>query len=589
MQIIELLARKARRRLIVNKVLEVVPKNLLIYLCIAGIAVAISKLWPIGIDGTLWFVSSLSLAIVAAAIHSTISLWRQRPTITQAAIEIDRRYGLKERISSALTLGDAELNSPLALALQADAQKKASTIDLRDHFAIGMKRSALWPLLPIACLIVFWFAPNPISAANQTAQATSQASATQVKNATNPLLEQLKKKRIEAEEKGLNETAELFKQLESELNDLQKKGTLEKSDVLAKLNDLKDKMEERRKEVDAGDNLQKNLDKLKSLTDGPADELARAMEKGDFETAREQINQLQDKLLNDKLTSEEKQKLTEQLEQMEKALKEAGEKNEAQKKELEKKLDAAKKAGDAQKAAEAQKELDKLEDAEQQMQKLQDIADKLANAKESLQNGNPSEAANQLQQLSEELSELAEQAQESEELDAMLEEFEQSKESMKCEECEGKGCSKCEGNGSAKDGENKGNRKAAGKKGSKSGSSQEDSDGTSKNGNGGKGKGGESEGFGMGEGQGAGDRPEKENDTDTYESQLRDQMRKGETIVGGKTGGANKKGVSREDVKKAIENPEIEDAEALENEYLPRSRRDQTRDFFKGLRDGKGE
>lgn len=588
MQTIVVLAKKARRRLILNGLLEVIPKNLLIYLSMAGIAIAISKLWPLGIDGTLWFASAVAIALSVCIIHTSIWLWGNRPTVMQAAMEIDRRYGLKERLSSALALGDSDSESPLAVALKADAIKKSENIDLRDHFAVRMKRPALWPLLPIACIALFWFAPNPISDAQQQALQNSQASATQVKNATNPLLEQLRKKRIDAEEKGLTETAELFKQLESELQELQKKGTLEKSDVLSKMNDLKEKMEERRKEVGAGENLQKNLDKLKDLTDGPAEELAKAMEKGDFEAAKEQVDQLKDKLLNDKLSSEEKQKLTEQLEQMEKALKEAGEKQQAQKEDLEKKLEAAKNSGDTQKAAELQRELDKLESDSAQMDQLQKIAEQLANAKESMEKGQNSEAANQLQELSEQLQELSEQAQESEKLDEMLEEFEQSKESMKCDECQGEGCSECKGGGNSSSKNGKKNGGKEGKEGNKS-KSQEAGKGKGGKGKGGNGKGGESEGEGMGEGQGAGDRPEKENETDTYESQLRDKMQKGETISGGKTGGANKKGVSREDVKNAIENPVIEDAEALESEDLPRSRRDQTRDYFKTLRDGKGE
>jgi chemotaxis protein histidine kinase CheA len=474
-----------------------------------------------------------------------------------------------------------DTTSPLGEALLADAARTSEMLDLRDEFAIRFKRSALWPILPAICLAVFWFAPDPVSQSQQQLAQQNQTTATQVKNATTPLLDQLRKKRLEAEEKGLNETAELFKQLEGELEKLQKQGTLEKSEVLSKLNDLKEKMEERRKEVGSGENLQKNLDKLKDLTDGPAEELAKAMEQGDFEAAREQVNQLKDKLLNNQLSPEEKQKLAEQLEQMEKALKAAVEKNATQQKELEKKLEAAKNAGDTQQAAELQNKLDKMENSAAQMDKLQEIAEQLANAKEKMQSGNSAEAANQLEQLSEQLQELSEQAQESDELDQMLEEFEQSKDSMKCGECNGEGCSKCqEGNSSTgKDGQNQG---------SKSGQGKGESEGSGKKGKGGKGKGGDGESESLGEGQGAGDRPEKENATDTYESQLRDKMQKGETVFGGKVGGANKKGVSREDVKAAVENSVLEDAEALESENLPRSRRDQTRDYFKNLREDKG-
>jgi len=582
-QMIEKIGRKARKRMMLNGLLDAVPKYLLVYLSMAGIAIAISKLWPIGVDGTQWFVGSVLVAVLATLAHSIVWAVRNNPSLLQATIEFDHRYRLKERLSSALMIQSNDTTSPLGEALLADASKKSEMIDLRDEFAIRFKRPALWPILPAACLALFWFAPDPVSQSQQQVAQQNQTTATQVKNATTPLLDQLRKKRMEAEEKGLNETAELFKQLEGELEKLQKQGTLEKSEVLSKLNDLKEKMEERRKEVGSGENLQKNLDKLKDLTDGPAEELAKAMEQGDFEAAREQVNELKDKLLNNQLSPEEKQKLAEQLDQMEKALKDAVQKNAAQQKELEKKLEAAKNAGDTQQAAELQSKLDKMENSAAQMDKLQEIAEQLANAKENMQSGNSAEAANQLQQLSEQLQELSEQAQESDELDQMLEEFEQSKDSMKCGECDGEGCSQCQGgkSSSGKNGQKQGSKANQGK-------GENEGNGSGKKGNGGKGKGGESEGEGLGEGQGAGDRPEKENDTDTYESQLRDKMQKGETVFGGKVGGANKKGVSREDVKAAVENSVLEDAEALESENLPRSRRDQTRDYFKNLREDKG-
>lgn len=583
MQRLETLARQARRRLLAIDVVENFPKYLLIYLSIAGIAIAISKLWPLGVHSQAWYFGWLSFAYFASAVHAVTRMMLRAPSLMQSAIEIDRRYGLKERLSSALALPADTAESPVSEALKVDAMKKAENVDLRDQFPVKMTKHAWWPFLPAACITVFWFAPDPINAAEIQAQQTAQATATQVKNATAPLLEQLRKKRIEAEDKGLTETADLFKQLENELEQMQKQGTLEKSEVLSKLNDFKEIMEERRKEVGTSENLQKNLDMLKDLADGPAEEMAKSMEKGDFDSAREQVEQLRDQLLKDQLTPEEKQKLTAQLEQMEKNLKEAAEKQQAKKKELEKKAEAARQAGDSQQAAEAQRELDKLESSAAQMESLQRIAEQLASAKESMKKGETGNAANELQELSEQLQELSEQAAESDELDQMLEEFEQSKDSMKCDQCQGEGCKECKNGSKSGDGSKAGSK--SGSKGNKNG----DQEGESSDGNGksGKGKGGESEGLGMGEGQGAGDRPEKENDTDTYESQLRDKIQKGETIIGGKVGGPNKKGISREDVKKAVDNPELEDAQALESENLPRSRQDQTRDYFNNLRGGK--
>jgi hypothetical protein len=94
-------------------------------------------------------------------------------------------------------------------------------------------------------------------------------------------------------------------------------------------------------------------------------------------------------------------------------------------------------------------------------------------------------------------------------------------------------------------------------------------------------------GRGMGEGQGDGERPEEEDDIDFYDTQVRDKMKLGQTVFGGKIGGENRKGISRVQVQEEIAREMTADPEALDDIPLPKTQKDHTRDYFNTLRDGK--
>jgi hypothetical protein len=97
---------------------------------------------------------------------------------------------------------------------------------------------------------------------------------------------------------------------------------------------------------------------------------------------------------------------------------------------------------------------------------------------------------------------------------------------------------------------------------------------------------GDGNGFGLGRGSGAGDRPEQEEDTNTYETQVRGQVKKGRAIIAGFADGPNRKGITREDVKIAIESTLTEESDPSENQTLPRTEREHAQQYFDRLRDG---
>ena len=96
-------------------------------------------------------------------------------------------------------------------------------------------------------------------------------------------------------------------------------------------------------------------------------------------------------------------------------------------------------------------------------------------------------------------------------------------------------------------------------------------------------------GRGMGEGQGSGERPEEEEDVDFFDSRVREKMKQGETVYGGKVGGDNRKGTTQVEIQDAVLASLAEEPEPLDDTPLPKLQRDHTRDYFNSLREGTGE
>lgn len=71
-----------------------------------------------------------------------------------AAIELDRRYGLKERIFSTLALTPSELNSEVGQALMTDAIRRVERIDVREQFRVSPTWRLLLPLTALALAIL---------------------------------------------------------------------------------------------------------------------------------------------------------------------------------------------------------------------------------------------------------------------------------------------------------------------------------------------------------------------------------------------------------------------------------------------------
>ncbi len=89
---------------------------------------------------------------------------------------------------------------------------------------------------------------------------------------------------------------------------------------------------------------------------------------------------------------------------------------------------------------------------------------------------------------------------------------------------------------------------------------------------------------GLRPGAGGGDRPEAETDSSFYNSQVRGKVnKKGKMVVIGSAGGVNRPGLSTEDVKDVLTQAELDDADPLSGQHLPKAQRNHARQYFESL------
>ena len=132
--------RRARRRLATEQFLGNAAWSLLAMLLIAVFAVAVPKLWALGEPGKPWqwtVTWPLAWGFGSAAVGLLIAaLWTllARRTEMEAAIEIDKRFALKERVSSTLALHERERDTEAGRALADDAVRRIGRVDVGEKF-----------------------------------------------------------------------------------------------------------------------------------------------------------------------------------------------------------------------------------------------------------------------------------------------------------------------------------------------------------------------------------------------------------------------------------------------------------------------
>ncbi len=535
--------RRARARIFLGLLGRALCVTLFAAMVVTSLAVLAAAVWVVDTPreswSTRWLIGTVATAIVAAAGYAMVHL----PSLPAVAVELDRRFGLRERISSFVMLDESQRTTPFAAALVQDAERRAKQLTIADKFSLHPNKWSWLPvsMIPVLALVLFFAEPAQESIAS-SASSPSDVELSQVSVATEQLKKRIQAQRRKAEIDGVQESEDMFRKLETDLDKISKQKDLNRKDAMIAINDLKKTLEQRREQLGSPEQMQRAIAQMKGLESGPGEKVAESIEKGEFGKANELVKDLAKKLKDGKLSDADKQQLAEQIQQMQEQLQQAAQEHQAKKEQLQQQIEKARREGRGEDAAKMQQELNGLEAQDSQMQKMQKMADAMKQAAEAMESGDMQNAADALQEIADDLNEMQQELSEMEELQQAMDDLSQCKNQMRCGNCGGAGCEKCNNQG---------------------------------------GKGGSKWGRGLGSGTG----PETDLDANTYDTQVRGDIQKGEVITAGTADGPNRKGVTQQEIQSAVDDVLSKESDPLENQKLPRDEREHAEQYFNRLRE----
>jgi len=530
--------RRARWRLGVQRFVGVLGWWWFGALLLAAVLATVDKFYPTGVPAWAWAAGALGLGFVGAVIWATFS----GRGLMDAAIELDRRCGLKERVSSSLALSDEQRETELGQALIEDSRRRVERIDVEDHFRVVPSRRLLLPVLPAAAVLLVAWLVNPANTANRAAASSEIVVKKQIAKSSESLRRKLVEQRKRAQQQGLKDAEDLFRQLEQDVDNLPKQSEGDRKQALVKLNDLARELQKRRQTLADADQIQKQLNQLKDLGKGPADKLLEEIQRGDLNKAVEQLEKLKADLLKGNLNPEQQKQLAQQLEQMKDKLKELAEGQRQAQKDLENRIRQAQQAGQLDEANKLQEQLDRLRQQMPQLDKLDQLADKLGECSKCLNEGQLKDAAEMLGQLQNDVGNLQEQLEELRMLDDAMDQLAQGRDQMNCQQCNGEGCGFCQG---------------------------------------------EKPGDGMGRGRGIGARPEQQTGTNFFDTKASVKVGRGSASVVGEVEGPNAREEVRQQIQEQFDSARHQPADPLTDQHMPRKHRQHALEYFDRLREGR--
>jgi hypothetical protein len=441
-QILDKQVRRVRRRLVAQLLL----RHLAIawaagLLLAAGWMLAEPHAVPTAPEWLRWAV--LGGAVGVLTLLAVVQTIRRAPSRTDAALALDDRFGLRERVVTALSLTPDLHATPAGTALLADAEARVKAVKVRERFPVGLPwSSALVPAggLAVALVALFYHPSFPV-AQGETAQTKLSAEA---KKEIDKKLDEIAKKPRTPEKPTDRPKSEDLKRLEARLDEIAKKPRDTTQQLRDRIKDMtpleeefkkleRDKTEKARmlqQQLQAKDRMQPN----DVPRDGPAKEFSKALSEGDIEKAKDQLDKLTKKLEKNELSQAEKEQLGKQLDDLAKRMDRL-----AQQKDKQEQL--RKMAQDGKIAPETlERELDKIKKDNEKLKDMQKLAQKLGQCQKCLQQGDNGQAAKALGEAGDQLSQMDLDEKDLDDLKDQLDRLRSAKNSM-CKACDGD----CEG------------------------------------------------------------------------------------------------------------------------------------------------
>lgn len=409
----------------------------------------------------------------------------------QAAVALDKAAGLRERVSSSLQV--RSMDDPFARAVQADADRVLAGLSARRLMPLQWSGSLSFGgvILLIGALLLLL--PEFDLIKKKEAEASTQHMAQAASRMREVVAQPVSALSQLAEKNADEELNKQIKELEDALKpEMDKDPDVLRREAVKKLDKLQDTLKSKANEdrFKALDETRKRLKQMSSPEDpkGEAAKLLESLSSGDFEQARKETRELQERLaqraregkLDEKQAEQIKKQLNEIAQKLEQAAQDKQSEREMQnmgmsRQDMERVLEALAKKDPkqleklAKELAERMKEqgvtqeqlermMEKMAQRMEASKSLKEMAEKMANAGKQLEQGNTEAAQDELSEASDQLSEMEQLEQAMNELEAQMSMLDDARDELGKGEGEGEGegqdgqCQGCDGKGFRKDG-----------------------------------------------------------------------------------------------------------------------------------------
>lgn len=387
---VERQVRRASRRLFVQALL-----NSLVWCWAGALAAAVGwfLLEPLllpGADGALrWFVAAGCFA--TGTVVAVLLTCQMAPSRLDAALALDARFGLKERVTTSLSLTPDLVGTPAGAALLADTDRRIASLDVAERFPVGLSWTAALVPAAAAALALVAFLYEPGTGRAHTSQPPKQLTLNPAE--IQEKLDRLKKPLVPAWPEDLPKSKEL-KELEDEwkkllerpLDPTDKEQVRERVQEMRKIEEkMRDRIADLKDKADRNKDIKDRLKELnrdpKAKRDGPAKDFEDALAKGQMDKAMDELEKLRRKLEDKKLDPDERKALEDQLRDLERQLRRLADMDDLKEK-LKQALDKGELAREDFDAL-----MDKLNQEAGDLGDLRDLADALGECLKCLKEG----------------------------------------------------------------------------------------------------------------------------------------------------------------------------------------------------------
>jgi len=406
---------RARRRLFLQVLLDHVAR------CCTG-ALALASVWFLAEPYLIndppnelrW--SAAGGLLVGGGVIAMLLAGLRRPTLVNAALALDERFGLKERVTTSFLLTSGQSTTPAGQALLADVNERVAELDVASRFPIRITwNAALIPAGGLALVLVALFYEPTISKA--TSKTNDDLALTpETKNDLDQEIQKLARKDKTKKPIQIAKT-EKIQEIDDELEKLLNQPRDNKDQVKDRIRDLteiedkiKDEQRAAEEKAEAIKEQLQQMDRLskkdKKNSEGPAKDLEKAINDGDIDKAKQEMDRLAKKLKDKDLNEPEKEQLQNELHDIQDKL----ERLSREKEELENEADTLRelsRRGQLDPDA-LDRELDQLKKNTEKLDReaednLKEAADLMKQAEQDLKEGKDEEAAEKMRQAAEKM------------------------------------------------------------------------------------------------------------------------------------------------------------------------------------------